>query len=57
MTLDKVTGKSFSEALILASTNPQEEKRLLIELPVQNMKATSAEHEQNMARTCSVKNA
>ena len=27
------TGKSFSEALILASTNPQYDKRLFIELP------------------------
>ena len=60
VTLDKVTGKSFSEALILASTNQQYDKRLfiwIIELPVQHMKATSAEHGQNMARTCSVKNA
>ena len=38
------TGKSFSEALILASTNPQYDKRLFIELPVQYMKTTSAEH-------------
>ena len=29
------TGKSFSEALILASSNPQYDKRLFIELPVQ----------------------
>ena len=29
------TGKSFSEALILASTNPQYDKRLFIELRVQ----------------------
>ena len=42
VTLDKVTGKSFSEALILASTNPQYDKRLLIELPVQHMKTTCA---------------
>ena len=48
VTLDKVTGKSFSEALILASTNQQYDKRLFIELPVQHMKATSAEHGQNM---------
>ena len=27
------TGKSFSEALILASTNPQYDKRLLFDLP------------------------
>ena len=28
------TGKSFSEALILASTHPQYDKRLFIDLPV-----------------------
>jgi hypothetical protein len=39
-----VTGKSFSEALILASTNPQHDKRLFIDLPVQYMKTTSSEH-------------
>ena len=38
------TGKSFSEALILTSTNPQYGKRLLIELQVQYMKITSLEH-------------
>ena len=27
------TGKSFSEALILASTNPQYDKRLFMKLP------------------------
>ena len=48
VTLDKVTGKSFSVALILASTNQQYDKRLFIELPVQHMKTTSAEHGQNM---------
>ena len=57
VTLDKVTGKSFSEALILASTNQQYDERLFIELPVQHMKTTRAEHGQNMTRTCSVKNA
>ena len=31
--LNLVTGKSFSEALILASTNPQYDKRLFMELP------------------------
>ena len=31
------TGKSFPEALILASTNPQYDKRLFIELQAQNM--------------------
>ena len=30
---DRTTGKSFSEALILESTNPQYDKRLFIELP------------------------
>ena len=38
------TGKSFSEALILASTNPQYDKRLFIDLPVKYMKTTSSEH-------------
>ena len=37
-------GKSFSEALILASTTPQYDKRLFIELQVQCMKTTSSEH-------------
>ena len=40
----KHTGKSWSEALIFASTNPQYEKRLFIELRVQDMKTTSSEH-------------
>ena len=39
-----ITGKSFSEALILASTNPQYDKRLFIDLRVQYMKTTSSEH-------------
>ena len=34
----KVTGKSLSEALIFASTNPQYVNRLFIELQVQYMK-------------------
>ena len=38
------TGKSFSEALIPASTNPQYDKRLFMEL--QTMKTTRAEHGQ-----------
>ena len=41
------TDKSFSEALILASTNPQYDKRLLIELQVQYMKLQA----QNTLRT------
>ena len=42
-----VTGKSFSESLILASTKPQYDKRLFMELPWK-LQA------QNMGRTCSV---
>ena len=38
------TGKSLSEAFILKSTNPQHDKRLSIDLPVQYMKTTSSEH-------------
>ena len=37
------TGKSLLEALILASTYPQYDKRLFIDLPVQYMKNTSSE--------------
>ena len=39
------TGKSFSEALILASTNPQYDKRLFIELQIQYMKIASSDKE------------
>ena len=46
------TGKSFSEALILASTNPQYDKRLFIEFQVQYMKIASSEHGENTGRTC-----
>ena len=45
------TGKSFSEALILVSTNPQYDKRLFIELRVQYMKIPSSEHVENMLCT------
>ena len=38
------TGKSLSEALIFASTNPQYDERLFIELRVQYMKIVSSEH-------------
>ena len=38
------TGKSLLEAPILASTNPQYDKRLCIDLQVQYMKITSSEH-------------
>ena len=37
-------GKSFSEALIPASTNPQNDKRLFIKLQVPTMKISSSEH-------------
>ena len=36
------TGKSFSEAFILASTKPQYDKILFIDLPVHYMKTTSS---------------
>ena len=38
------TGKSLSEALILASIYPQCDKILFIDLPVKYMKTTSSEH-------------
>ena len=41
-------GKSLSEALIFASTIPQHDDRLLIELQVQYMKNTSS----NLGKTC-----
>ena len=37
------TGKSMSEALIFASTNPQYDNRLFIELPLQYMKIPSSD--------------
>ena len=37
-------GKSLSEALIFASTNPQHDDRLFIELQVQYKKTTSSVH-------------
>ena len=40
--MGSVTGKFLSEALILGSTNPQYDKRLFIDLPVQYMKTASA---------------
>ena len=44
------TGKSLSEALIFASTNPQYDDRLFIELQVQYMKIPSS----SLGRTCCV---
>ena len=46
--VESVTGKSLSEALILGSTNPQNDKRLYIDLPVQYI------HENYKLRTCCV---
>jgi hypothetical protein len=46
-----ITGKSLLEALIFASTNPQYDDRLFIELQVQYMKIPSSEHEENMLCT------
>ena len=43
----RFTGKSFSEALILATTNPQYDKLLFIDLPVL--------HEISKIRTCVLK--
>ena len=45
------TGKSLSEALIFASTNPQYDERLFIELHVQYMKIPSWEHGENILCT------
>ena len=42
----------MSEALSFASTNPQYNNRLFIELPLQYMKIPSSEHGKNMRRTC-----
>ena len=53
------TGESLSEALIFASTNPQYEDRLFIELQVQYMKIPSSEHGENMLGTeivCDIQN-
>ena len=46
------TVKSLSEALIFASTNPQYDNRLSIELQVQYMNIPSS----NLGRTCCVQN-
>ena len=45
------SGKSRSEALILASTKSQYDERLFMELQVQYMKIANAEHGQNMLCT------
>ena len=38
------TGKFLSEAFILTSTNPQYDKKRVLDLPAQYMKTTSSEH-------------
>ena len=48
---DEDTGKSLSEALILAASNPQYDKRLFTELQVQYMKFVCSEHVENMLCT------
>ena len=46
-----ITGKSLSEALIFASTNPQYDDTLFIKLKVQYVKIPRSEHWENMLRT------
>ena len=46
----RITGKSLSEALIFASTNPQYHSRLFIEFQVQHMKIPGS----NLGRICCV---
>ena len=48
--IDSITDKSLSEAPIFASTNPQYDDRLFIELQVQYMKIPSS----NLGRICCV---
>ena len=50
-TTSDVTGKSLSEVLIFASTNPQYDNILFIELQVQYIKIPSSEHGENMLCT------
>ena len=45
------TGKYFSEALILASTNPKYDDRLFIKLRDQYITIASSEHAQNILCT------
>ena len=47
MILHFCTGKSLSESLIFASTNPQYDERLFIELQVQHMKIPSSNIQNN----------
>ena len=52
ISINSVTGKSLSEALILASTNPQYDSKLFNDLQVQYKKIPKAEHVKNVSRTC-----
>ena len=49
--MESCKGKSLSEAFIFASTNPQYDDRLFIELQVQYMKISSSEYGENMLST------
>ena len=49
--IQSVTGKSLSEALTFASTNPKYDDRLFIELKVQYMKIPTSKHGENMLCT------
>ena len=40
----RIAGKFLSEALILGLINPQYDKRLFIDLPIQYMKTTTTEY-------------
>ena len=51
LVLSKAADKSLSEALIFASTDPQYDDLLFIELQVQYMKIPSSEHGDNMSCT------
>ena len=49
----EATGKALSETLIFASINPTYDNRLFLELHLQYMKTTRAEHGQFMFLPCS----
>ena len=51
LAIDLCAGKSLSEALIFASTNPQYDDRLFVELRVQYTNIASSQHAQNMLCT------
>ena len=47
-----LTGKSISEVLIFASSNPQYDNRLFMGLQVQYKKFPSSEQDENMLSSC-----